>query len=453
MARNFSNEPDARMLALLQPIEVGALLSITVIAATTITLRLFPAFDPSLPAFWWKATANIAAIMLFSAGSLALDMRQCSRLRRWLGMALGAVVLLLCVLVLLEYAEHRAFGFDALRPHRLDAAFPGRPAPQAALAFALLGICALTWRQTKNPGSYFADFAALLFLTFNFVLLGGAFFGVLHHVGIDSGMITQPQILFVLFCFGRVVLLRRAEQGDLLAVMVNIGIGSQMVRLILPVVLLAPFALLAAEAYLVASGSMNVVYAQSVTAASAAVLLLCLVSWMGWRINGLERDLRDLSLTDELTGIFNRRGFYFLGQQAIREAQRANSGLCLFFFDLDGLKHVNDRLGHEAGSEMIKAFAGILNNTFRKSDIIARMGGDEFAVITIHDDAMWIDSIHARLGALTDAHNDNGAGAYRLSFSIGYAEFNSGHADTLENMVTRADRLMYQDKARKKLAA
>ena len=163
-----------------------------------------------------------------------------------------------------------------------------------------------------------------------------------------------------------------------------------------------PFILLGAESYLITTKTMDVVYAQSVTAAVTAVLMLRLLTWTGWRINALERDLRDMSLTDELTGVFNRRGFYFLGQQAIREAQRAHSGLSLFFFDLDGLKHVNDLLGHEAGSEMIKAFAGVLAGTFRKSDIIGRVGGDEFAVITIRDDARWIDTIASRLDQLTE---------------------------------------------------
>jgi len=197
---------------------------------------------------------------------------------------------------------------------------------------------------------------------------------------------------------------------------------------------------------------MGVVYAESVTSAFAAIVLLCVLIWTGWQINALERDLRDMSLTDELTGVFNRRGFYFLGQQAILEAQHAHSGLSLFFFDLDGLKNVNDVFGHETGSEMIKAFAIVLTTTFRKSDIIGRVGGDEFAVITIRDDTLWIDNIYTRLSHLTEAHNNDASRTYRLSFSSGYAELKHGQADTLDTMVTRADGLMYQDKAKKKLA-
>ncbi len=452
MARNFSNEPDARMLSLLQAIEDAALVLATVIAVIILALWFFPAVDRFAPAFWSKSTANTAAAMLFSAAGLAF-MQQGSIIRQRIGMALGAFVLLMSSLILLEYAAHVSIGFDTLLPHRLNGPYPGRPTPQGALAFTLLGLCVLTLRQSKNIWSRLADIVVLAFLTLNFALAGGEFFGALDHVSIYSRLIMSPQTVFVLFCFSTVVLLRRAEQGDFLAVIVNIGIGSRMVRLIMPAVLLLPFGLLGAESYLIRSRTMNLVYAQAITAALAAVLMLRLLTWTGWRINALERDLRDMSLTDELTGVFNRRGFYFLGQQAIREAQRAHSGLILFFFDLDGLKRVNDLLGHETGSEMIKTFAAVLGGTFRKSDIIGRVGGDEFAVITIRDDSRWIDTIRSRLDQLATAHNDDGVKTFRLSFSTGYAELGHGHTDTLDSLVSRADSLMYEDKAKRKIAA
>ncbi len=438
------------MLATLQTIETGALIIATAIASVTLALWLVPALASFAPAGWSQMTGNTASGMLLSAASLAVNRWQCSPFRRRLGLALAALVLLLGVATALEYLAHISFGFDTLLPHQANNAFPGRPSPQTVLAFILLGICMLTLRQAKNLWSRIADISALALLALNFVVLGGKVFGALDLIGIGSQIVMSPQTLAASFCFSTVVMLRRAEQGDLLAVLVNLGIGSRMVRLILPAALLMPFALLAAEAYLVKSGWISEAYAQAIVASAAATLVLCIVTWSGWRINALERDLRDLSLTDDLTKVYNRRGFYFLGRQAILEAQRANSGLSLFFFDLDGLKHVNDLFGHETGSEMIKAFAEILNHTFRQSDIIGRVGGDEFAVITIRDEGLWITSISARLHQLADAHNSDASKGYRLSFSTGYAELHPGNIDSLDNLVIRADSLMYEDKAKKK---
>jgi diguanylate cyclase (GGDEF)-like protein len=452
MGKIFSNEPDAKVLSRLRTEEYALLLLAAAIASVTLLLWFFPALDGLAPADWSKMTANTAIGILLSAGSMALTRRQLSWQRR-LGMGLAGLVLLLGVLTLIEYAAHISFRLETLLPNNAHTPYPGRCSPQTASGFTLLGFCMLSIGQAKNVWSRFSDIAAIGLHALNFIMLGGYFFGALDLLGIGKSITMSPQTLVAFFCFGTAAVLRRAQQSDLLAVLINIGIGSRMVRVLLPVSVFVPFALLSAEAYLFKSGLTTEPYAQAIVAASAAVLTLCLVTWMGWRINALERELRDLSLTDELTKVYNRRGFYFLGQQAIREAQRASTGLSLFFFDLDGLKHVNDLLGHETGSAMIKAFADILAATFRKSDIIGRVGGDEFAVITIRDDAMWIKSVQARLESLTAAHNADSGETYRLSFSTGYAELALEYADTLDTLVTRADSLMYKDKAQRKLAA
>jgi diguanylate cyclase (GGDEF)-like protein len=262
-----------------------------------------------------------------------------------------------------------------------------------------------------------------------------------------------PQTLLAFICLLAAVVILRAEQGDLFAVLVNRGIGSRIVRSLMPFAILVPFLFLSAETFFRENGTFSAPYAEALASAAASILTICAVTWMGWRINGLERDLRDQSLTDDLTGTYNRRGFYFLGFQAVREAERARNGLAIFFFDLDGLKRVNDAHGHEIGSEMIRNFAGILNATFRKSDIVGRIGGDEFAVITIRDGNMWIDAVYARLNQLAEAHNTTNGQLYHLGFSSGHAELALGKHETLEDIITRADAMMYADKAAKKLAA
>lgn len=452
MARSFSNEPDPRLLDALQPLEFGALGIAGAIAVCILALWFLPWADHTQPHLWSKMSAWSAAGMLVSVLSLALSARPASLRRRRTGLALGVLVLLVSGLFLLEYAADISFGLDGLLPYQPGTPYPGRPILQTSFAFALTGLCVVTLQYGKNVWSRIADLMALALLALNFVMLGVEFFGPLNHLSIYSRVIMAPQTLLGFYGLSMVITMRRAEQGDMLAVLVNFGIGSRIVRLAVPFALLAPFALLTAASWLVLSGVADVVRAESLTAAAFAILGLCLLTSMGWWINRLERDLRDLSLTDELTGVYNRRGFYFLGQQAMREAQRADAGLSLFFFDLDGLKNINDRLGHDVGSEMITAFARLLDAAFRKSDIIGRVGGDEFAVLTVRDHPMWIESVRARLDALTKAHNGGGK-PYALRFSTGYAEFIRGETDTLDSLISHADGLMYQDKAsRKELA-
>ena len=87
-----------------------------------------------------------------------------------------------------------------------------------------------------------------------------------------------------------------------------------------------------------------------------------------------------LTLRDELTGLYNLRGFHLLADQAPRLAQRSNLPFSVMYIDLDNLKHTNDTLGHEAGSAFLAETSEILRNTFRETDVLGRIGGDEFAI-------------------------------------------------------------------------
>ena len=98
-------------------------------------------------------------------------------------------------------------------------------------------------------------------------------------------------------------------------------------------------------------------------------------------LTAANEEIRNLSLTDELTGLRNRRGFFLFAEQARAMAMRAGKQSAILFADVDGLKDVNDRHGHEAGDALLRNFAGVLADTFRESDVVARVGGDEFCVL------------------------------------------------------------------------
>lgn len=164
----------------------------------------------------------------------------------------------------------------------------------------------------------------------------------------------------------------------------------------------------------------------------------------------LENRLRELSNTDDVTDLLNRRGFEFLAEQHIKLATRTNGTFSIIFFDLDGLKKINDTYGHLEGTRSIVEMAGILKNTFRKMDLVARWGGDEFIVLNIDSSKKTESSITERLENNLDQFNENSALEYRISASYGFSYFDPDNPQTLDTLIMEADKNMYKDKDSKK---
>jgi diguanylate cyclase (GGDEF)-like protein len=160
--------------------------------------------------------------------------------------------------------------------------------------------------------------------------------------------------------------------------------------------------------------------------------------------------LRNLSLTDGLTGLNNRRGFMILATGLLKFARRAGYSVCLIYIDLDSLKYINDTFGHTAGDTSITHFAGILTETFRDSDIIGRMGGDEFVVLMIDATAEDLAGMQARLQSNVDAHNLHSEQGYALSFSLGVIRLEPNSTVTMEALLAQADKAMYTHKQHRK---
>jgi diguanylate cyclase (GGDEF)-like protein len=163
----------------------------------------------------------------------------------------------------------------------------------------------------------------------------------------------------------------------------------------------------------------------------------------------IEDELRALSLTDELTGLYNRRGFFTLADQQLKFANRNKKGMFLLSADLDNLKEINDTLGHEQGDLLLFETASILRKSFRDSDIIARLGGDEFVILATETPETTIESLTIRLKANLDAHNTEGNKPYNLSFSMGMIQYNPDHPSSIEELLSQADKLMYEEKKQK----
>jgi diguanylate cyclase (GGDEF)-like protein/PAS domain S-box-containing protein len=163
----------------------------------------------------------------------------------------------------------------------------------------------------------------------------------------------------------------------------------------------------------------------------------------------MENELRTLSLKDELTGLYNRRGFLTLAEQQIKRADRTKKEMLLLFVDLDRMKWINDTFGHHEGDRALIQIADILKQTFRASDIVARVGGDEFVVLAIEAYAANTDFLISRLQDRLCAYNANAALPYDLSVSIGVARYDPQNPSSVEKMLAEADNLMYENKRSK----
>jgi diguanylate cyclase (GGDEF)-like protein len=159
----------------------------------------------------------------------------------------------------------------------------------------------------------------------------------------------------------------------------------------------------------------------------------------------LDRELRYLALTDDLTCLFNRRGFFAAATQQLKLAQRNGQKLLLLFCDVDNLKKINDSHGHREGDLALIHTADALEQTFRDSDILARLGGDEFVVLATEASVQTSEILLRRLEKALKKSNA-GESRYQLSLSVGVARFDPKRAVSLGELMAQADEAMYEQK-------
>ena len=158
--------------------------------------------------------------------------------------------------------------------------------------------------------------------------------------------------------------------------------------------------------------------------------------------------LTHLAMTDDLTGLQNRRGFFSAGARSLAEAHRQRKAMAAIYVDIDGLKRVNDAFGHDAGTTLILGAADVLKNSFRAADVLARVGGDEFvalATVSLAD----ADRIMTRLKWHLDKFNAGAGLPYQLALSIGIAHMEPESSKSLGELVGEADAVMYERKRRR----
>ncbi len=436
-----TSTPDPALLEILGKVRhvCGALAAL--IAMVSLCAWLFPMIGALLPLQWHLASPDVALCSLFCALSLQLSAGATTGQAR--------VTALLCALFPIAVAL-LALILRGLAPAAESTSSPSGllvMSPQAACGFILLGAAALLVQSHTAVAARIGDLVVFALCLFSLVFSSGEAFRVVDGArNFAATWISLPNLIcLVLLTF--VVLLRQV-QNSVFSIFLGSGIGGRIARFASPILLIIPFVREAMRMRLIGEARIPANYITAILASIAAMVSFALLLVIVWRINSMEIQIRQLSLLDELTGLYNLRGFRVLAEHALRMAQRKQESFSLLFIDLDNLKQINDSYGHSVGSATLNQTGELLKRTFRESDMMGRIGGDEFVVAGQFSHAAV--SVAAQRLREAASHFRVGNGSAGLSLSVGVVTTEAGAHQSLDELLTLADRAMYEEKRQKK---
>jgi diguanylate cyclase (GGDEF)-like protein len=445
-----ADHPDPGVLKMLAFVRQACVVAVAVLSTAVLCAWLTPPVAHLLPAGWELMKANTALCALFCAGSLALFNPKFSSRAAHISRALAVLVILLAVAVLFEYGTGRVLGVDTALAADIFSWPPGRMSPHTAVCFVLLGLVLPCLSIRKRLLSQIVDGLTLCLVFLILVYVAGYCFGAIHLFGASTQNRISPHTLFCLSLLTLAAFNDRAR-SSFFSVIVGDGIAGKTARLALPLTLILPFAVALLRGLAVRDSILPPQYAAALASCSLAMLFFCLVLLLSVRTSALEQNIRDLSLRDELTGLYNRRGFYFLAAHNLQLAHRSGAPFSVLFLDIDNLKQINDTLGHEAGSELLQEFAVVLKSTTRATDVVGRIGGDEF-VVAGNASAAEIEQIVKRIEEATLRVNAEHDRCYTVGYSLGHVTSGPDLSGPLDELLGQADKIMYQAKRAKRLS-
>ena len=442
-----SNQPDASILAnlaLFERIGLGLMFSI---AGTVLAAWLIPPLGRLLPNGWTVMKANTTVLILASSLSILFS-RPCSSPRRvFAGRLLGMMVFLIAALILAGYLGFHLFAIDTILASDAKSTIPGRISVEAGVVFMVMGIILMNIRARKRPMAHVTDFTTLVLGMLLLTYVGSLLFGAVQLFGLPPQHHLAPTTFLCVLILTCLIFSRRTEYGSS-SILVGGGIGGKTARAAAPVVILLPFLIDMMRGVILRYSMLEPKYVIAASPSITAILAYCLILALARRTGDLENAIRELSLRDELTQLYNRRGFYALAEQAHSVASRSGQEFSVLFLDVDRLKYINDTYGHDAGSELLRDVAQLLQQTFRDIDVVGRIGGDEFVVAAKADASSMAAATERLLEAMAEKNTASGR-RYEISFSMGLATSNASD-ESLEQLVERADVLMYEVKRDRK---
>ncbi|MGB6690604.1 MAG: GGDEF domain-containing protein [Terracidiphilus sp.] len=445
-----STPPDPVLIARMHAVKRICLAAAAIIAFLNLCVWLVPGLACSIPAGRHLMKIDSAFATLMCAAGLWLPERENKHWLHWIGLALSALVALFAVVMLVRNWFGVSIGFAVLLP--LYCGVPVKiMSEQTAVRFAFIGLAAVFIRARRPFAHRVAD--VLVFFLGLLVLISASeyIFGYFPAFGLAATRTLSFATVVCLVLLALAAILCRVEDG-VFSIFVGQGIGARFARVLWPILLVMPFLREAGRAHLMRAHLFPAHYATAILTSIATAVSIALLLILSWYINGMEAEIRDLTLRDELTGLYNSRGFSLLSGQALRLSQRSQLPFSVLYIDFDNLKQVNDALGHDAGSSYLIETGKIIKATFRETDVMGRIGGDEFAVAG-HFSQAAISIAVQRLEAACAAKNAEAATRFPLSLSIGYATAVEGAHETLKDLLTAADKAMYAEKRRRKVSA
>ncbi|HTW62480.1 MAG TPA: GGDEF domain-containing protein [Terracidiphilus sp.] len=435
-------EPDESLLDRLALIERVTLVAAIAFFALNLTGRLLVLLSLGFASGRHLMSAGTASAALVSALSLHLSGPRFSRRVQRLAVLLAAAVAVVCAAIACVYAFY-------LSPEAQGSGGAASMHFETAAVFAILGAALIFIRAQKRLAVMTADFLTFFLVLFVLILISGRLIAALGIFGPTTAPSAPWSTLVGLAVLTSMAFLRRAENG-VYSILLGRGIGSNIARGLTPLLFALPYVRECMRARFFSIHRMPPHYTTAILASTAVMLSFALLLFLAWRINHMEVEIHDLSLRDALTDLYNIRGFQLLAEQALRMARRAHLPFSVLYIDLDDLKRVNDTYGHQAGSALLIETGKILKSSFRETDVVGRIGGDEF-VVAGQFNASGISLAAQRIGECATRRNAESDSPYQLSLSIGSVTTDAGPQQNLDELLGIADRAMYEEKRRKKL--
>jgi diguanylate cyclase (GGDEF)-like protein len=442
------NEPDAALLHLLDLFERICLTAVEVVALLSCSGWLIPGFGRLLQSSGDLMNPLDGLAALVAAISFQLSFSARGPRSRRIGFFLACFVAVLgasiCAAHFFQiYLGMRMLWLGAHQPmpaHSIGAF--------VALAFTLLGTVMALIQSRRRIASHIAD-ALLISLCFlALVLVAGHLFRFIENPRPLSTNIIAPETLFCIAILSIVAALRHVH-SSIFTVFLGRGIAGRIARFAAPILIFLPFFREASRIFLIGSGRIPPSFSGAIPASISAFLSMCLLLYIASRITRMEFEIRALSLRDELTALNNLRGFRLLAEQALRMARRSHVPFSVLFLDLDNLKAINDSFGHSVGSNILSDTGRILTATFRESDVLGRVGGDEFAVAGQFSQAAITVAVHRLREAVSQRNARTGQEPF-LNLSLGHVTSEPDAEESLDDLLEKADIAMYEEKRLKK---
>jgi diguanylate cyclase (GGDEF)-like protein len=423
------NEPDPALLNKLALIEQGYLAVVALIAIGALCASLVPAFGHLLPSDWVPIQPQVAMAALLSAAGLELTRPGQPRPSQWIGCALAGLLALLGVTVLIEHALHVSFPVDFF-----GTAHPGRMPSLTALAFVVMAAAILLIGARTGTASLLADLFVSVFCVLVLVIVSRFMFEGLAALSREDQ--TSLLTLFSLALLAFVAFMRRAELG-VFATLLGAGSGGRIARIAAPLALLVPFLPQAALVHAVNSGLVRAQDLSVIAEFFAAGVSLAIMLFMAVKINRLEKKIRDLSLYDDVTGLYNRRGFHVVAWQALRQARRSSLPFSILFIDLEEAPP-SSRSEEWPSPALLAATADLLRASFRATDVIGRIDPAQFAVAG-HFHGQSINLMRLRLQEAANYRNSDPGRSVTLAFTVSSAVAADPQQESLDDLLARAN--------------